>query len=96
MISQSQNLKLSQKLFPKVILNQSVLAVPTLALEQMIKKELEENVLLEEESPDEVKDETQEEKDLELKSKACQTKIGMAQQFLSNLKKGVELNTEEL
>ena len=67
MISQSQNLKLSQKLFPKVILNQSVLAVPTLALEQMIKKELEENVLLEEESPDEVKDETQEEKDLELK-----------------------------
>lgn len=52
MISQSQNLKLSQKLFPKVILNQSVLAVPTLALEQMIKKELEENVLLEEDTSD--------------------------------------------
>jgi len=51
-ISQSQNLKLSQKLFPKVILNQSVLAVPTLALEQMIKKELEENVLLEEDTSD--------------------------------------------
>lgn len=57
MISQSQNLKLSQKLFPKVILNQSVLAVPTLALEQMIKKELEENVLLEEEASDELKEE---------------------------------------
>lgn len=67
MISQSQNLKLSQKLFPKVILNQSILAVPTLALEQLIKKELEENVLLEEDTTDdevieaEVKDETIEE-----------------------------------
>lgn len=57
MISQSQNLKLSQKLFPKVILNQSILAIPTLALEQMIKKELEENVLLEEEASDEIKEE---------------------------------------
>ncbi|CAN5563883.1 RNA polymerase factor sigma-54 [soil metagenome] len=52
----SQNLSQQQKLFPKVILNQSVLAIPTLALETMIKQELEDNVLLEEGETDDIEE----------------------------------------
>ena len=49
MLKQTQNLKLMQKLLPAVILNQKILAIPTLALENIIKKELEQNPMLEEE-----------------------------------------------
>lgn len=48
MIKQTQTQKLSQKILPQIIQRQNLLAVPTLALEQMIKSELEENPLLEE------------------------------------------------
>ncbi len=48
MLIQSLSQKLSQKLLPKLILNQNILAIPTLALDNIIKKELEENPMLEE------------------------------------------------
>ena len=59
----SQNLSQQQKLFPKVILNQSVLAIPTLALETMIKQELEDNVLLEEGETDDIEELDERERD---------------------------------
>lgn len=49
MLKQTQNLKLMQKLLPAMILNQKILTIPTLALENIIKKELEQNPMLEEE-----------------------------------------------
>lgn len=47
-LKQSQNLKLSQKLLPQQILLMKLLQLPTLALEERIKEELEENPALEE------------------------------------------------
>jgi RNA polymerase sigma-54 factor len=49
-LKQSQQLKLSQKLLPQQILLMKLLQLPTLALEERIKEELEENPALEEES----------------------------------------------
>lgn len=48
MLKQSQNLKLTQKLIPAMILNQKILTIPTIALESIIKNELEQNPMLEE------------------------------------------------
>ena len=48
-LRQSQQLKLSQKLLPQQILLMKLLQLPTLALEERIKEELEENPALEEE-----------------------------------------------
>ena len=48
MLKQTQSQKLSQKVLPQIIQRQSLLAVPAIAIEQMIKKELEENPLLDE------------------------------------------------
>jgi len=53
MIKQSQSQKLSHKLIPGMVLNQNILAIPTLALENIIKKELELNPMLEEENENE-------------------------------------------
>lgn len=50
MLKQTYNQKLSQKLLPKIILSQNILAIPSLALDTLIKKELELNPMLEEES----------------------------------------------
>jgi RNA polymerase sigma-54 factor len=55
-IRQSQQLRLSQKLLPQQILLMKLLQLPTLALEERIKEELEENPALEEDlndTPDE-------------------------------------------
>jgi RNA polymerase sigma-54 factor len=49
-IKQTQNLKLSQKMLPQQILLMKLLQLPTLALEERIKEELEENPALEEDS----------------------------------------------
>lgn len=63
MLKQTQSQKLSQKVLPQIIQKQSLLAVPTIALEQMIKKELQENPLLEEnENTDDAVDETEDKK----------------------------------
>ena len=48
MLKQSQSLRQTQKLIPAVILNQKILTIPTLALDNIIKKELEQNPMLEE------------------------------------------------
>lgn len=50
MLKQSQTQRLSHKLIPGMVLNQNILAIPTLALENIIKKELELNPMLEEET----------------------------------------------
>lgn len=47
MLKQTQSQKLSQKILPQIIQRQSLLAVPTIALEQMMKQELELNPFLE-------------------------------------------------
>lgn len=52
MLKQTQSQKQVQKVLPQIIQKQSLLAVPAIALEQMIKKELEENPLLEESDDD--------------------------------------------
>jgi RNA polymerase sigma-54 factor len=49
-LKQSQQLRLSQKLLPQQILLMKLLQLPTLALEERIKEELEENPALEEDS----------------------------------------------
>lgn len=48
MLKQTQTQKLTQKILPQIIQRQSLLTIPTIALEQMIKAELEANPLLEE------------------------------------------------
>lgn len=65
MLKQTQSQKLSQKVLPQIIQRQSLLAVPSLAIEQMIKKELEENPLLEEaeESAEDIKEAAENEKE---------------------------------
>ena len=47
-LKQTQNLKLSQKMLPQQILLMKLLQLPTMALEERIKEELEENPALEE------------------------------------------------
>jgi RNA polymerase sigma-54 factor len=56
-LKQSQNLKLAQKLLPQQILLMKLLQLPTLALEERIKEELEENPALEEETNESTSDE---------------------------------------
>lgn len=56
-LKQSQYLKLSQKLLPQQILLMKLLQLPTLALEDRIKEELETNPALEEDSGDSATDE---------------------------------------
>lgn len=53
MLKQIIGQKLSQKILPKIILSQNILAIPTLALDNIIKKELEMNPMLEEGSDNE-------------------------------------------
>jgi RNA polymerase sigma-54 factor len=48
MLNQVQSLKQSQKHLPSIILNQKILTIPTLALDNIIKKEIELNPMLEE------------------------------------------------
>src|SRR5687767_7692651 len=59
-LKHSQQLKLSQKLLPQQILLMKLLQLPTLALEERIKEELEANPALEEEN-----EQTQEEEQFE-------------------------------
>ena len=56
-LKQSQYLKLSQKLLPQQSLLMKLLQLPTLALEDRIKEELETNPALEEDSGDSATDE---------------------------------------
>jgi len=48
MLRQNISQKQSQKILPKIVLNQNILAIPTLALDNLIKRELEMNPMLEE------------------------------------------------
>lgn len=48
MLNQVQSLKQTQKHLPSIILNQKILTIPTLALDNIIKKEIELNPMLEE------------------------------------------------
>ena len=48
MLKQTQSQRLVQKVLPQIIQKQSLLAIPTLALEQMVRLELEQNPFLEE------------------------------------------------
>lgn len=50
MLNQINTQKLSQKLLPKIIMQQNILSLPALALDNIIKRELELNPMLEEES----------------------------------------------
>ncbi|MDQ3193985.1 MAG: RNA polymerase factor sigma-54 [Bacteroidota bacterium] len=50
MLKQTYSQKLTQKHLPKIILTQNILSIPTLALDNIIKRELEMNPMLEEES----------------------------------------------
>ena len=50
MLKQTYNQKLTQKHLPKIILTQNILSIPTLALDNIIKRELEMNPMLEEET----------------------------------------------
>ena len=56
-LKQFQQLKLSQKLLPQQILLMKLLQLPTLALEERIKEELEANPALEEETDADIIDE---------------------------------------
>ncbi len=48
MLKQMQTQKQAQKLLPKIVLNQNLLAIPAIALDNLVKRELEQNPLLEE------------------------------------------------
>ncbi len=48
MLKQTYTQKLTQKFLPRIILNQNILSIPTMALENIIKHELELNPMLEE------------------------------------------------
>ncbi|MEP7145409.1 MAG: RNA polymerase factor sigma-54 [bacterium] len=50
MLKQTYTQKLTQKHLPKIILTQNILSIPTLALDNIIKRELELNPMLEEEN----------------------------------------------
>jgi len=62
MLKQTQSQKQIQKLIPQIIQKQNLLAVPTMALEQIVKLELEQNPFLEE--VDELTDENEETQDI--------------------------------
>lgn len=47
-MKQTQNLRQTQKMMPAMVMNQKILAIPAIALENLIRKELEFNPLLEE------------------------------------------------
>jgi RNA polymerase sigma-54 factor len=64
-LKQFQNLKLSQKLLPQQILLMKLLQLPTLALEERIKEELEVNPALEEDSDNATEEELYENSDNE-------------------------------
>ncbi len=64
-LRQSQNLKLSQKLLPQQILLMKLLQLPTLALEERIKEELELNPALDEDSDSATEEELYENTDTE-------------------------------
>jgi RNA polymerase sigma-54 factor len=59
MLKQSQSQKLLQKTLPQIIQKQSLLAVPILSIEQMVRQEIEQNPFLEE--IDDLADEREEE-----------------------------------
>ena len=67
MIKQSQSQRLSHNLIPGMVLNQNILAIPTLALENIIKKELELNPMLEEENENETDEVIQHEEEVTTK-----------------------------
>jgi RNA polymerase sigma-54 factor len=48
MLKQTQTQRLVQKILPQIIQRQSLLAIPTLAIEQMIRQEIEQNPFLDE------------------------------------------------
>jgi len=58
MLKQTQSQRLVQKILPQLIQKQSLLAIPTLALEQMIRLELEQNPFLEEIEPESSEEQT--------------------------------------
>lgn len=94
MIRQTISQKLSQKLLPKLILNQNILAIPTLALDNIIKKELEENPMLEEEGlqEDEMSDEVQVRD--EQTSEASEEAVSSEQDDAGGSETGTETETE--
>src|SRR5688572_27451294 len=63
MLKQTQSQKLSQKILPQIIQRQSLLAVPTVALEQLMKAEMELNPFLEDSEILETEDTLTEEKE---------------------------------
>jgi RNA polymerase sigma-54 factor len=63
-LKQTQNLKLAQKLLPQQILLMKLLQLPTLALEERIKEELEANPALEEDVETTQEEENYEEVDV--------------------------------
>ncbi len=65
-LKQSQNLRLSQKLLPQQILLMKLLQLPTLALEERIKEELEVNPALEEDLETSTEEELYENTDTEI------------------------------
>jgi len=64
-LKQSQNLRLSQKLLPQQILLMKLLQLPTLALEERIKEELEVNPALDEDTDNASEEELYENTDTE-------------------------------
>ncbi|MEO8665185.1 MAG: RNA polymerase factor sigma-54 [Ignavibacteria bacterium] len=60
MLKQTYNQKQTQKHLPKIILTQNILSIPTLALDNIIKRELEMNPMLEEENEIEEEENQQE------------------------------------
>ena len=64
-LKHSQQLKLSQKLLPQQILLMKLLQLPTLALEERIKEELEANPALEEDSEKTEEEEYEQDEELE-------------------------------
>jgi RNA polymerase sigma-54 factor len=66
-LKHSQQLKLSQKLLPQQILLMKLLQLPTVALEERIKEELETNPALEEDDQKTEEEELYEDEDIEIK-----------------------------
>lgn len=70
MLKQTQSQKQIQKLIPQIIQKQNLLAVPTIALEQIVKQEIEQNPFLEE--VDDITEETDESVDAKEKDETIQ------------------------
>jgi RNA polymerase sigma-54 factor len=62
MLKQTQSQKLVQKVLPQLIQKQSLLAIPTIALEQMVRLELVQNPFLEEREQEIIEEQTEIEK----------------------------------